>query len=90
MPPGSIVSYQKHRDTYRRIFERCGLNYLIIQAHSGAMGGSQSEEFMVYTPAGEDQVVELRELQVRSELGKGNVKARCCSGPCAGRRRQTA
>ncbi len=51
------VSYQKHRDAYCRIFDRCGLKYMVIDAHSGAMGGSQSEEFMVRTPAGEDQIV---------------------------------
>jgi prolyl-tRNA synthetase len=56
-PAGLDVSYQKHREAYCRIFDRCGLKYLVIEAHSGAMGGSQSEEFMVYTPAGEDQVV---------------------------------
>jgi len=44
---GLDVSYQKHRATYQRIFDRCGLNYLIIDAHSGAMGRSQSEEFKV-------------------------------------------
>ena len=54
---GLDVSYQKHHDTYCRIFDRCGLKYVVIEAHSGAMGGSQSQEFMVRTPAGEDQVV---------------------------------
>ena len=54
---GLDISYQKHYDTYCRIFDRCGLKYVVIDAHSGAMGGSQSQEFMVRTPAGEDQVV---------------------------------
>jgi len=54
---GLDVSYQRHREVYRRIFDRCGLKYMIIQADSGAMGGSGSEEFMVRTPAGEDHVV---------------------------------
>src|SRR5215831_515997 len=40
---GLDISYQKHRETYQRTFDRCGLNYLVIEAHSGAMGGSQSE-----------------------------------------------
>jgi prolyl-tRNA synthetase len=56
-PAGLDVSYQKHYDTYRRIFDRCGLKYVVVEAHSGAMGGSQSHEFMVYTPAGEDLIV---------------------------------
>jgi prolyl-tRNA synthetase len=71
---GLDVSYQKHRETYRRIFDRCGLNYLIIDAHSGAMGGSQSEEFMVYTPAGEDQVVSCANCKYAANLEKASSK----------------
>jgi prolyl-tRNA synthetase len=56
-PAGLDASYQKHRQVYQRIFDRCGLRYVIIEADSGAMGGSGSEEFMVRTPAGEDLVV---------------------------------
>jgi prolyl-tRNA synthetase len=54
---GLDVSYQKHYETYRRIFDRCGLKYAVVEAHSGAMGGSQSHEFMSMTDAGEDVVV---------------------------------
>src|ERR1700758_5488482 len=43
---GLDVSYQKHYETYRRIFDRCGLKYVVVQAHSGSMGGSMSHEFM--------------------------------------------
>ena len=71
---GLDVSYQKHREVYCRIFERCGLNYLIIQAHSGSMGGSQSEEFMVYTPAGEDQVVSCANCKYAANLEKATSK----------------
>ena len=53
---GLDVSYKKHYQTYCRIFDRCGLKYVAVEAHSGAMGGSQSHEFMVYTDAGEDLV----------------------------------
>jgi prolyl-tRNA synthetase len=75
MDAGALdVSYQKHRETYRRIFDRCGLNYLIIEAHSGAMGGSQSEEFMVYTPAGEDQVVSCGNCKYAANLDKATSK----------------
>jgi prolyl-tRNA synthetase len=73
-PAGLDVSYQKHRETYRRIFDRCGLKYLIIEAHSGAMGGSQSEEFMVYTPAGEDQVVSCAKCGYAANLEKATSK----------------
>jgi prolyl-tRNA synthetase len=71
---GLDVSYQKHRAAYQRIFDRCGLNYLIIDAHSGAMGGSQSEEFMVYTPAGEDQVVSCANCKYAANLEKASSK----------------
>jgi prolyl-tRNA synthetase len=71
---GLDVSYQKHRETYQRIFDRCGLNYLVIEAHSGAMGGSQSEEFMVYTPAGEDQVVSCANCKYAANLEKATSK----------------
>jgi prolyl-tRNA synthetase len=71
---GLDVSYQKHRETYQRIFDRCGLNYLVIEAHSGAMGGSQSEEFMVYTPAGEDQVVSCANCKYAANLEKAMSK----------------
>jgi len=71
---GLDVSYQKHRATYCRIFDRCGLNYLVIQAHSGAMGGSQSEEFMVYTPAGEDLVVSCANCKYAANLEKATSK----------------
>jgi prolyl-tRNA synthetase len=53
---GLDVSYQKHHDVYCRIFERCGLKFVVVHADSGAMGGSGSQEFMVYTDAGEDLV----------------------------------
>jgi prolyl-tRNA synthetase len=51
------VSYKKHYETYCRIFDRCGLKYMVVEADSGAMGGKESHEFMVRTPAGEDQIV---------------------------------
>src|SRR5437899_6760277 len=45
---GLDVSYHKHYDVYSAIFTRCGLRFVVAEAHSGAMGGSQSHEFMVY------------------------------------------
>jgi prolyl-tRNA synthetase len=53
---GLDLSYQKHDAAYRRIFTRCGLQFVAVEADSGAMGGSQSQEFMVYTEAGEDLI----------------------------------
>ena len=53
---GLDESYRKHDETYRRIFTRCGLEFVAVDADSGSMGGSQSQEFMVYTEAGEDLI----------------------------------
>ena len=53
---GLDESYNKHDRVYRRIFTRCGLKFVAVEADSGAMGGSASQEFMVYTEAGEDLI----------------------------------
>ena len=53
---GLDESYNKHDAAYRRIFTRCALQFVAVEADSGAMGGSQSQEFMVYTEAGEDLI----------------------------------
>src|SRR5215469_9981241 len=73
-PAGLDASYQKHRQAYCKIFDRCGLKYLVIEAHSGAMGGSQSEEFMVSTPAGEDLVVSCSNCGYAANLEKATSK----------------
>ena len=49
-------AFSDQREAYKRIFDRCGLKYVIVEASSGSMGGSQSEEFMVKTDAGEDLI----------------------------------
>ena len=71
---GLDVSYQKHYDAYRRIFDRCGLKYNVVEAHSGAMGGSQSHEFMVATEAGEDVVVSCAQCGYAANLEKATSK----------------
>ena len=53
---GLDESYNKHDRAYRAIFTRCGLQFVAVEADSGAMGGSASQEFMVYTDAGEDLI----------------------------------
>jgi prolyl-tRNA synthetase len=50
-------SYRLHHEVYCRIYTRCGLKFVAVEASSGAMGGSQSQEYMVRTEAGEDFVV---------------------------------
>ncbi|PPH22591.1 proline--tRNA ligase [Rathayibacter toxicus] len=54
---GLEASYQSQRDAYERIFTRLGLDYVIVHADTGAMGGSRSEEFLHPTPIGEDTFV---------------------------------
>ena len=54
---GLAAAYQAHRDAYERIFTRLGLDYVIVNAMAGAMGGSHSEEFLHPSPIGEDTFV---------------------------------
>jgi prolyl-tRNA synthetase len=53
---GLDKSFDLHDGVYRTIFTRCGLRYVAVEADSGSMGGAQSQEFMVYTDAGEDLI----------------------------------
>jgi prolyl-tRNA synthetase len=50
------VSYEAHRQAYCRIFDRCGVRYVVVQSDPGMMGGSGSHEFMAPSAAGEDEV----------------------------------
>ncbi len=54
---GLEASYERQRQAYQRIFDRLGLEHVIVAATSGAMGGSRSEEFLTPTPIGEDTFV---------------------------------
>ncbi|WP_086823068.1 proline--tRNA ligase [Allokutzneria sp. NRRL B-24872] len=58
---GLASSYQAHRDAYIRIFQRLGVEYHIVSAVSGAMGGSASEEFLAPAEVGEDTYVRCLE-----------------------------
>ncbi|MHB8390002.1 MAG: proline--tRNA ligase [Acidobacteriaceae bacterium] len=67
---GLDASYQKHDLVYRRIFSRCGLKFVAVEADSGAMGGSQSQEFMVYTEAGEDLIASCAQCGYAANVEK--------------------
>lgn len=54
---GLDVSYQKMAVAYKNIFKRCGLDFIVVQADSGAIGGSGSQEFMVTAKSGEDELL---------------------------------
>ena len=71
---GLDVSYKKHYETYCRIFDRCGLKYMAVEADSGAMGGKESHEFMVRTPAGEDQIVSCDGCNYAANMEKATSK----------------
>ena len=70
---GLDIAYDKHYQAYRRIFERCGLQYTVVEAHSGAMGGSQSHEFMVASDAGEDFVAICKGCGYSANLEKASA-----------------
>jgi prolyl-tRNA synthetase len=67
---GLDKSFDLHDEVYRTIFKRCGLRFVAVEADSGAMGGSQSQEFMVYTEAGEDLIVSCPECGYAANLEK--------------------
>src|SRR3954454_10572450 len=67
---GLDAAYDKHYKAYCRIFDRCGLEYTVVEAHSGAMGGSQSHEFMVPSDAGEDFVAICKSCGYSANLEK--------------------
>src|SRR6267378_6885733 len=71
---GLDAAYQKHHQAYCRIFDRCGLDYIVVKAHSGAMGGSQSHEFMVASDAGEDFVALCKKCGYAANLEKATSK----------------
>ena len=71
---GLDKSFDLHDAVYRRVFARCGLKFVAVEADSGAMGGSQSQEFMVYTDAGEDLIASCRVCGYAANLEKATSK----------------
>src|SRR3974390_1354937 len=71
---GLDVSYQKHHDVYCNIFTRCRLKFVVVHADSGAVGGSGSQEFMVYTDAGEDLVASCGDCGYAANLEKATSR----------------
>src|SRR5579871_930159 len=71
---GLDKSFDLHDAVYRTIFTRCGLKFVAVDADSGSMGGSQSQEFMVYTEAGEDLIVSCPACGYAANLEKATSK----------------
>jgi prolyl-tRNA synthetase len=67
---GLDAAYQKHYQAYCKIFDRCGLEYTVVEAHSGAMGGRDSHEFAVRSNSGEDFVVRCPNCDYAANLEK--------------------
>ena len=76
---GLDESYDKHDAVYRKIFTRCGLRFVAVEADSGAMGGSQSQEFMVYTDAGEDLIASCPDCGYAANLEKATSRLEAVS-----------
>ncbi len=70
---GLDASYEKMYQAYCRIYERCGLPFVGVEAESGAMGGSSSVEFMVATNAGEDVMVRSQDGTYQANLERAEV-----------------
>ncbi|HEY0378569.1 MAG TPA: proline--tRNA ligase [Pyrinomonadaceae bacterium] len=71
---GQDKSFEDQREAYKRIFDRCGLKYTIVEASSGAMGGSASNEFMVRTDAGEDLIAICEQCGYAANLEKATSR----------------
>jgi prolyl-tRNA synthetase len=67
-------SFEDQREAYKRIFDRCGLKYVIVEASSGAMGGSASNEFMVKSDAGEDMIATCEACGYAANLEKAQSR----------------
>jgi prolyl-tRNA synthetase len=67
-------SYDLHDKAYRAIFTRSGLKFVVVEADSGAMGGSGSQEFMVYTDAGEDLIASCAACRYAANLEKATSR----------------
>jgi prolyl-tRNA synthetase len=71
---GLDKSFDLHDQIYRSIFTRCGLSFVAVEADSGAMGGTQSQEFMVYTDAGEDLIASCAQCGYAANMEKATSK----------------
>ena len=82
---GLDVAFDLHHGAYVAIFRRCGLEALDVVASSGAMGGSESVEFMVASPAGEDWIVSCAGCEYRANLERAvSVIPAVDDGPAQG------
>ncbi len=67
-------AFENQREAYKRIFTRCGLKFSIVEASSGAMGGTASNEFVARTPAGEDLIASCSNCGYAANLEKATSR----------------
>ncbi|MGH9883313.1 MAG: proline--tRNA ligase, partial [Pyrinomonadaceae bacterium] len=67
-------SFNDQREAYKRIFTRCGIEFSIVEASSGSMGGSESNEFVARTPAGEDLIAMCSSCGYAANLEKATSR----------------
>ena len=67
-------SFADQREAYKRIFTRCGIQFSIVEASSGAMGGSESSEFVAKTDAGEDSVASCSNCDYAANVEKATSR----------------
>ncbi|MFN2497912.1 MAG: proline--tRNA ligase [Pyrinomonadaceae bacterium] len=71
---GLDKSFADQREAYKRIFSRCGIEYSIVEASSGSMGGSESNEFVAKTDAGEDLIASCSNCGYAANLEKATSR----------------
>ncbi|MBV9958541.1 MAG: proline--tRNA ligase [Acidobacteria bacterium] len=67
-------SFEDQREAYQRIFTRCGIEFAIVEASSGAMGGTASNEFVARTPAGEDLIATCSNCDYAANVEKATSR----------------
>ncbi|MEZ7891816.1 MAG: proline--tRNA ligase [Candidatus Wallbacteria bacterium] len=75
------INYKKMYAAYCNIFKRCGLKYTVVEADSGAIGGSSSNEFMVVAPSGEDAIVHCDKCGYSANVEKATTDIAKILGP---------
>jgi prolyl-tRNA synthetase len=71
---GADIAYEKMYQTYRRIFERCGLRFRAVEADTGNIGGTSSHEFMVLADSGEDAIVSCDSCEYAANVEKAELR----------------
>jgi len=78
---GMDLSYKKMLQAYQNIYDRCGLPTLLVEADSGAMGGKDSQEFMVIAESGEDEILYCPDCKYAANADKAvSVKGNIDNG----------